>query len=429
MAADTVPVYASPMPAIRKIELDLKADGRTIVLESLTAESGKGGLKGSGRLELPRAGGMKLSSTVELRRFPLVRPGLPQMQIDTKLRASMVATPDETDISLNLKGTKVSVTGYNIDPPKQIPVNPSVTYKDNKERVGVAVDAGPQGEVTAENAVETPKPDAPAPARKFAMRVKLEDPVEIRGPATDMVWQGAVAATRDGEAREVTGRLTAKEGRLDLLGNRFKIESGEVTLPEDEDTVDPFIRVVARTSTPVAEVTATFSGRLSRPKLDFRSEPSMTQSQILTLLLTGSPDASEADESRVLAQAAALLATFENPQLSAFLSSRLGIDHVGLSFGDDVNQPILSVGKRLTRKIYVETAYKVNAPRRQNRVEARVEYQFAPRWTIETYFGDAAVGGLDVFWRKVFGAPKQAVENAGKPVPKPPGEARPPGNR
>lgn len=414
---------------IRKIELDLKADGRTIVLESLTAESGKGGLKGSGRLELPRAGGMKLSSTVELRRFPLVRPGLPQMQIDTKLRASMVATPDETDISLNLKGTKVSVTGYNIDPPKQIPVNPSVTYKDNKERVGVAVDAGPQGEVTAENAVETPKPEAPAPARKFAMRVKLEDPVEIRGPATDMVWQGAVAATRDGEAREVTGRLTAKEGRLDLLGNRFKIESGEVTLPEDEDTVDPFIRVVARTSTPVAEVTATFSGRLSRPKLDFRSEPSMTQSQILTLLLTGSPDASEADESRVLAQAAALLATFENPQLSAFLSSRLGIDHVGLSFGDDVNQPILSVGKRLTRKIYVETAYKVNAPRRQNRVEARVEYQFAPRWTIETFFGDAAVGGLDVFWRKVFGAPKQAVENAGKPVPKPPGEARPPGNR
>lgn len=414
---------------IRKIELDVKADGRTITVEKLTAESGDGKLKGSARVDLPRVGGMKLDSTVALSRFPLVRPGLPQMQIDTQVKATMVSTAEETDVDLNIKGTKVTVTGYTVDPPKQIPVNPSVTYKDKKQRVGVAMEEGPDGEVSAENEVETPKPEKPKAARKFAMRIKLADPVQIRGPATEMEWQGAVAATRDGEARNVEGKLTAKEGRLDLLGNRFKIESGEVTLPPDEDTVDPFIRVVARTSTTVAEVTATFSGRLSRPKLDFTSEPSMTQSQILTLLLTGSPEVSGADEERVLAQAAALLATFQNPQLSAFLSSKVGIDHVGLSFGDDVNQPILSVGKRLTKKIYVETAYKVNAPRRQNKVEARVEYQFAPRWTIETFFGDAAVGGLDVFWRKVFGAPKQAKENAGKPIPKPPGETRPPGNR
>jgi autotransporter translocation and assembly factor TamB len=75
-----------------------------------------------------------------------------------------------------------------------------------------------------------------------------------------MLWQGAVAATREGDKREVTGKLTAKEGRLDLLGNRFQDRSGEVTLPEDEDTVDPFINVVATTSTVVAEVTATFKG-------------------------------------------------------------------------------------------------------------------------------------------------------------------------
>lgn len=414
---------------IRAIELDVTADGRTIVVEKLTAESGTGTLKGSARLELPRTGGMKLQSGVVLNKFPLVRPGLPQMQISTDVKANMVMSAEETDVNLDIKGTKATVTGYNIDPPKQIPVNPNVTYKDGKQHIGVARDAGPEGEVAAENQEEAAKPKEPAPARKFAMRIKLAEPVEIRGPAIDMTWLGAVSAARDGDKREVTGKLRAKEGRLDLLGNRFKIETGEVTLPEDEDTVDPFLRVVARTSTSTAEVTATFSGRLSRPKLEFTSEPSMTQSQILTLLLTGSPEASEADESRVLAQAAALLATFENPQLSAFLSSRLGIDHVGLSFGDDVNQPILSVGKRLSKKIYVETAYKVNAPKRQNKVEARVEYQFAPHWTVETFFGDAAVGGLDVFWRKVFGAPKQAKENKGKPVPEPPGEVRPPGNR
>lgn len=404
---------------IRKIDFDVKADGRTIILENLTAESGKGRATASARVELPVGGGMKMTAETKLNKFPLVRPGLPQMQIDTHVKADMTSSLEETDIKLRIGGTKVYVTGYTVDPPKQIPESLSVRFKDEKERIAVATDEGPDGEVSAENEVEAPKDGEPKLAKRFAIDIKLTDPVDIRGPGTEMKWQGAVAATRDGLQRHVTGKLTAKEGRLDLLGNRFKIQSGQVTLPEDEDTVDPFINVVATTSTVVAEVTATFKGRITRPSLIFSSEPAMSQSQILTLLLTGSPDASEADESRVLAQAAALLATFQNPALSSFLSSRLGIDHVGLSFGDDVNQPILSVGKNLTKNIYVETAYKVNAdPRRSNKVEARVEYQFAPRWSVETFFGDAAVGGLDVFWRKIFGQPKRLKENEGKSKPK-----------
>ena len=358
---------------------------------------------------------MKLDAETELRKFPLVRPGLPQMQVDTKVKATMVSNAEETDVKLRIGGTKVYVTGYTVDPPKQIPESPSVTFKDDKLRVAVATDEGPDGEVSAENEVKTPKDEEAKAGKRFAINIKLTDPVDIRGPGTEMLWQGAVAATRDGDKREVTGKLTAKEGRLDLLGNRFKIQSGSVTLPKDEDTVDPFINVVATTSTTVAEVKATFRGRLTRPELIFSSEPAMSQSQILTLLLTGSPDATEADEDRVLAQAAALLATFQNPQLSAFLSSRLGIDHVGLSFGDDVNQPILSVGKRVTKNIYVETAYKHNAPRDKNQIEVRVEYQIAPRWTVETFFGDASIGGVDLFWRKVFGQPRPL--DASKPVP------------
>ncbi len=376
---------------IRNVELDLRADGRTIVLESLTAESGLGRVSGSARLELAQRGGLTLGSTVVLQGFPVVRPGLPQMQVDTRLKIAVRASPEETDVDLELKGTTVRVTGYTVDPPKQIPVNAAVIVKGDRPRE----QAGSAGARAA---------------GKFVVRVKLADPVEIRGPATDMRWSGAVLASREGELREVAGSFSAQAGRLDLLGNRFTIDAGEVTLPPDEDIIDPFIRVVAHTRTPMAEVTASLRGRLSRPTLVFTSLPVLTQSQILTLLLTGSPDANDADEQRVMAQAAALLATFESPQLASFLSSRVGIDHVGLGFGDDLSQPILSVGKRVSRKIYIETAYKVNAPARHNRVEARVEYQLAPRWTLETSFGDAAVGGLDVFWRAVFGVPKPRLE-------------------
>jgi autotransporter translocation and assembly factor TamB len=407
---------------IRKIDLDLGAHGRKLVLERLTAESGSGNLVATATVDVPHGGGLALKSDVKLSKFPLVRPGLPQMLIDTHVLAEVVADARATDVKVLVHGTRVVVTGYTVDPPQRIPSNPNVTYKDQQVLVSVATT---DGAVTAETEERQPKPEEPAPNKRFAMSIKLVNPVQIRGPAIEMAWKGAVSAVHDGGQHEVTGELTAKEGRFDLLGNSFKLESGHVTLPDDEDTIDPFVNVVARTSTAVAEVTATFRGRLSRPTLTFSSEPAMTQSQILTLLLTGSPDASEADEQRVLAQAAALLATFENPGLSNFLSSRLGIDRVGLSFGDDVNQPILSVGKRISKRIYVETAYKFNAPRNRNRVEVRVEYEFRPNWTLETFFGDAAVGGVDLFWRRVFGQPKRHPGNVGA-APKGTGNATSP---
>jgi translocation and assembly module TamB len=410
---------------IRRIELDLRARGRKVVLERLTAESGTGTLSATATADFPRGGGFALDSELLLRRFPLVRPGLPQMQIDSHIRTKVAMSARATDVQVRVDGTRVAVTGYTIDPPRRIPENPNVRFRDRQELVPVATT---DDEVKAENEERTPRPEKPAPSKRSAIEIKLLEPVEIRGPAIEMAWKGAVQAVSEGEKRDVTGLLTAKEGRFDLLGNSFKVESGQVTLPEDEHTIDPFINVVARTSTATAEVTATVKGRASHPSLTFSSEPAMSQSQILTLLLTGSADASEADEQRVLAQAAALLATFENPGLSNFISSRLGIDRIGLSFGDDVNQPILSVGKRLSKNIYVETAFKFNAPRNRNRVEVRVEYEFRPNWTLETFFGDAAVGGVDLFWHRVFGQPRRREGNTGA-VPKGTGQAGSPRGR
>ncbi|MBA3547238.1 MAG: translocation/assembly module TamB domain-containing protein, partial [Nannocystis sp.] len=404
---------------IDEIALDLRASGRRLVLERLTAESGRGRLSAIAAADLPRAGGIELTGEVRLHKFPMVRPGLPQMQIDSHIKTQMEVSAEATEVNVQVHDTRVAVTGYTIDPPKPIPDNPYVDFRGAQELVPVASSVGA---VSAENELRYPTPDEQELDRRFALTIKLADPVVIRGPAIEMTWTGAVKATSAGERREVSGELTASEGRFDLLGNSFRLVSGHVTLPEDEGTVDPFVNIVARTSTPAAEVTATFKGRLSHPQLTFSSNPAMSQSQILTLLLTGTPDASEADQQRVLAQAAALLATFENPALANFLSGRLGIDRVGLSFGDNVDQPILSVGKHLTERLYVETAFQFNAPRTRNRVEARVEFDITPHWMLQTYFGDAAIGGVNLFWHRVFGRPKP-LSGASEPAPEATGPA------
>jgi autotransporter translocation and assembly factor TamB len=91
-----------------------------------------------------------------------------------------------------------------------------------------------------------------------------------------------------------------------------------------------------------------------------------------------------------------------NPALQRQLNERLHIDRVGVGFGESTEQPILSAGKNVTKKVYVESQYHHNAPRRENRAELRVQYRFAPRWSVETFFGDAAAGGVDLFWGRAF---------------------------
>jgi autotransporter translocation and assembly factor TamB len=405
---------------LRGIYFDARADGRRIVVDDIRVTSGRGKITGKARVDVA-PGSIAVDASAALRKFPLVRPGTPQMQIDSDVTSKVVVADAGTDVDIALKGTKVLVTGYTVRAPQAIPDNPNVTY------VGAEGDEtvrpGEHGMVGHGATGLEDEPDAPGAAEpgRMSLKLRLVDPIDFTGPLTEMRWGGNLAVVTGGpDETAVTGKLLARSGRFDLLGNRFKIETGEVTMPAGELTVDPYLHVVAAATTPVAKVKVTIRGRASKPEMIFSSEPAMPQQQILTLLLTGSADASEADSQRVLAEAAALLVVVRNPALANFVTKSLGVDYIGVSFGETTSQPILTVGKHIGRKIYAETAYKHNAPPRTNRVEARVEYQLAPAWTIESYFGDAAVGGVDLFWRRIFGKPRRRGESTAKAPPRTP---------
>ena len=142
----------------------------------------------------------------------------------------------------------------------------------------------------------------------------------------------------------------------------------------------------------------TVRGPASRPDFELSSVPALPQSEIFTILVTGTTDTQGADSDEVQNKAAAILAAMSNGSLQRQLDERLGVDKLGVGFGDSTEQPILSVGKNITRDVYAETEYHHNAPQNVNRVQLDVEYAFAPRWSLETFFGDAAQGGISVFW-------------------------------
>jgi translocation and assembly module TamB len=379
---------------IHDIELRARVTNRVAAIEQLDFRSGDGRGTVTGEARIGETGTLDAAVGLRLVGFDIVPPGAPPLRVDSRVdvtatrgaAATPAATPAPLDVSVQLRETRVRVRGDPSRTPSPIPENPRIRY----------VDAAGQAE-----AAEAPTPE-PGPPMPFAFVVDLSDPVRIQGPFLDMAWGGRVEAGQpvDGPL-VVAGGVQAEPGSgFELLGNRFQVQRGEVAQPEAGGT--PFIDLLAQTDAGEAVVTVTIRGPVDRPELTFGSEPAMPQYQVLTLLITGTTQASEEEEQSVQDQAAGLLAAFGNPELERQMQDRFGIDRVRLSFGETADQPILSVGKHLSRRLYVESQYHHNAPIDENTAELRTRYRLAPSWALETSYGDAAVGGVDVFWWTVF---------------------------
>ncbi|HEX3849737.1 MAG TPA: translocation/assembly module TamB domain-containing protein, partial [Polyangiaceae bacterium] len=96
-----------------------------------------------------------------------------------------------------------------------------------------------------------------------------------------------------GEPLTMTGQIDLKGGKLDVSGKQFEVENGTVTFAGEPG--NPTIVATARWDSPDEDkhrVYADFTGTAAKGKITLRSEPPLTQDQILSLLLTGSADGS-----------------------------------------------------------------------------------------------------------------------------------------
>ena len=369
------------------VGLDVSLTRDRIVLSSLNARSGRGTLRASGTVELADTSG---ELVLQGRRVPLRKPGLPHMELTTDVRTTLSTRDDTMHIGVEVRDTRVDVTLTQAAAAKSIPSNSRVRYVELDDRPAMQ-----RPELTERQSEDSTSGPA------IGLDLKLANPVRIMGPSVDMAWDGRVQVDLGGDTVKTDGALQTREGFFDLFGNQFRIEEGSVFIPPGRDG-EPFVDLTAITQVAEVQITVHVRGRVSRPELVFSSTPAMTQSQIFTMLLTGSPDVEGADGDNVEARAASLLAAFSNPALQRQLNERLGVDRIGVGFGERTDQPILSAGKYLGKKVYVETQYRHNSAPNENRAQLMMRYRIAPRWNLETVFGDAAAGGIDLFWGKAF---------------------------
>ncbi len=180
------------------------------------------------------------------------------------------------------------------------------------------------------------------------------------------------------EVTRGTGELSIEEGKYNAYARKLDIQRGRLIFTGGP-IQDPGIDLRAIKEFPDVTAGINVRGTLQQPRISFFSDPSLPQSQIVSLILSGGGLESVQNQksgNEALAQGGAILAQQ--------LGSRIGIEDVSLET-DLTNETSLVVGKFLSPRLYV--SYGVSLTEQLNTLKLR--YTLGDHWTVKTEVGTA----------------------------------------
>ncbi|MEO7037868.1 MAG: translocation/assembly module TamB domain-containing protein [Polyangiaceae bacterium] len=209
-----------------------------------------------------------------------------------------------------------------------------------------------------------------------------------------------------GDPMTMNGIIQLRGGKLDVSGKQFEVESGSVTFAGDP--ANPTIVASASWDSGDADkhrVTATFRGTLKKGKLDLRSEPPLTQDEILSLLLTGSADGSLGGGSTGGGNAATAIGAVGGAAtqgLNRALSNISNLDvstRVDTSSGSARPELVIQISPRVAAQITRALGEPPpGAP--PDLTFLTFDFRVLSHWSIAALIGDRGESGLDLVWRK-----------------------------
>jgi len=190
-----------------------------------------------------------------------------------------------------------------------------------------------------------------------------------------------------------TGELSVQKGEYSAYARKLDIQSGRLIFtggPID----DPGIEIRAVKSYPDVTAGINVRGTLQQPRISFFSDPSLPQSQIVSLILSGGGGSGtlqmlQATSQNQQATAANELLTQGGAILAQQLGSRIGLPDISVET-DLNNESSLVLGKYLSPRLYV--SYGVGLTEELNAV--RLRYSLGDHWTIRTTAGQ--IKGADL---------------------------------
>lgn len=332
------------------IDLDLqsKADGLVI---AGSCQSGEGSVQLTGEVDVVDIAHWQLDVRLQGEDFEVMH--LPEAVIRVSPDIRALVTPPQVQLT-----GEVHVPYARLRP------------RDLKSRAAVSSD------VVIVDAKQAPE-DEERWQVSSTIRLSLGDDVSIDGYGLKGDILGSVdLLDKPGQVTTAQGSLSIDRGSYEVYGRKLDISRGRLLFsggPVDDPGLD------FEASRTVGDVTAGIRARgsLRKPELTLYSDPTMGDSDIISYIAFGKPQA-EIGQGSGSTTDAGLLAG--GNMLAGVLGTKLGFEELGVEGGETLEDASMVLGTYLSPQLYVR--YRTGLYDAINVFEAR--YEFSRRWSIRT---------------------------------------------
>lgn len=330
--------------------------------------------------------------------IPIAVEGVPMGRAYGDITARATMSPDQKRLDLHL-----DIPVLHVDLPQSTGHSVQPLEPDKHVRVGVR--AGREFVAIPLKEPEKPREDS---STNIRIAVKLGDDVVVRRDTTINIIATGAPVVEVSDKTRMRGGIRITRGRLELQGKQFTIDRGEVNFVGDEPS-DPIVFATAFWDAPDGtRVFADFSGKVSAGKLALRSEPSLTQQEILSLILFGSttgsfgssppPGREESTGVKAVGMAGGVVTEGVNKAISGITTADIST-RVDTS---DAASPRPELAVQISKKVSASVGYKLGVPApgdNPDRTELTVDWRFVRNWSLTAVVGDQGSTALDLVWR------------------------------
>lgn len=224
-----------------------------------------------------------------------------------------------------------------------------------------------------------------AATTQLDLRVEGRDALVVRNNLADLVGSVSLRVTGPLEDPVIFGRITASRGTLSFRNDRYEVTRAFIDLPGRRDA-DPILNIQAESEIKGYRVMVGLTGPLSQPQATVRSDPSLPQADVVSLITTGNLASGDTSTSALaqtgLGTAASLLtdtlinAPAQRATSKLFGLSRFEIDPLISGRGGSSPTARLTIGRQITKEVSV--TYSTNVGADPNQVLA-LEYRVSNR--------------------------------------------------
>ncbi|WP_353472835.1 translocation/assembly module TamB domain-containing protein [Salipiger sp. H15] len=180
--------------------------------------------------------------------------------------------------------------------------------------------------------------------------IRAPQRIFVRGRGLDMELGGALRITGSSNDVIPQGRFDLIRGRLDILGQRLTLDRASMALTGD---FIPTLDIAATSQVESTTVTVSITGLATAPEVDFTSDPSRPEEEVLALLLFGR-DLTQISGFQAL-QIAAAVNTLAGRGSGAVdnLRQGFGLDDLDVTTNDE-GEAGLRLGKYISDNVYTD---------------------------------------------------------------------------